>query len=228
MNIENMIIEVTRKCQFKCQHCLRGASQNKDLNNDYIDLLLEKVNCIGSITFSGGEPSLNVSAINRFLNVCEKNSISVGSFYISTNGKDIPIDFVVSCIKLYSYCDEKECCAVRISNDYYHQIEGKYDTTLLDALSFSGRKNLKEGSNDFYLLKQGFATTTGSLDVSDEGFVVEGDRVSGEVYLNALGEIISGCDWSYENQKNHKVCSARQISLEAFENYIPVNVDKLQ
>ena len=51
--IENLCVEVTRKCNMKCAHCLRGDAQNMDINTCYIDTLLENVSGIGSITFTG-------------------------------------------------------------------------------------------------------------------------------------------------------------------------------
>jgi len=60
MNIDNLIIEITRKCNFTCDHCLRGEAQNKDIDHKVIDALLDNnIEYISNITFTGGEPSLN-------------------------------------------------------------------------------------------------------------------------------------------------------------------------
>ena len=34
MLIDNLILEITRKCNFQCKHCLRGNSQNKNIDFD--------------------------------------------------------------------------------------------------------------------------------------------------------------------------------------------------
>ena len=62
ISIQNLAIEVTRKCNIKCAHCLRGDSQNKDIDLKYIDILLDQVNYIGHFCPTGGEPSLNIKA----------------------------------------------------------------------------------------------------------------------------------------------------------------------
>ena len=61
--LDNIAIEVTRKCNMGCEHCLRGNAQNMDIDFGYIDSFLNDVSSIGTITFSGGEPALNVEAI---------------------------------------------------------------------------------------------------------------------------------------------------------------------
>ena len=54
MNIRNLIVEVTRKCNMYCDHCLRGEPINVNMKKEYIDLLLDQVDNIGSVVFTGG------------------------------------------------------------------------------------------------------------------------------------------------------------------------------
>ena len=70
MNLNNIVykdlfIEVTRRCNMSCKHCLRGDAQNLDIKLESIDLFLSKLKnkCFKRILFTGGEPSLNVEAI---------------------------------------------------------------------------------------------------------------------------------------------------------------------
>ena len=86
-NINDLVIEVTRRCNMSCDHCLRGDAQNKDIDIAYIESLIKQVNYIHAIAFTGGEPSLNVSAIEQTLNLCKQYNVSVGSFYMPLMGK---------------------------------------------------------------------------------------------------------------------------------------------
>ena len=74
MHINNLMIEVTRRCNLKCDHCLRGDAQNKDISTEYIDALLDQVTSIGSVTFTGGEPFLATYIIDYFLNKLKESS----------------------------------------------------------------------------------------------------------------------------------------------------------
>jgi len=141
MNIDNLIIEVTRKCNFTCDHCLRGEAQNKDIDYKVIDALLDNNNIeyISSITFTGGEPSLNCNAINYFIDKCIKNNISIGSFYIATNGgaSSGSLEFLQVLIKLFCFCSDNEISNCEISQSDYHCYSQDQDAIQrLKCLSF--------------------------------------------------------------------------------------------
>ena len=91
-SVSNVVIEITRRCNMCCAHCLRGDAENVDIQERYIDAFLdsfEKGACISYIVFSGGEISLNIPAIRYILKAVKERNISVGSFYMVTNGKAV-------------------------------------------------------------------------------------------------------------------------------------------
>ncbi|KKM62622.1 hypothetical protein LCGC14_1519910, partial [marine sediment metagenome] len=124
MNLNNLILEATRKCNFTCEHCLRGDSQKKDIDIAVIDSLLDNndINYISCVTFSGGEPSLNIGAIDYFIEKCKSNNIEIGNFYIATNGGKTSgtMEFMQLLIKLYCFCSDNEISLVQISKSDYH------------------------------------------------------------------------------------------------------------
>lgn len=65
--IKNMSIEITRRCNMSCAHCMRGDMQNVDLSHQDIRNVLKYVKDIHSLTLTGGEPSLNPEAIRYIL-----------------------------------------------------------------------------------------------------------------------------------------------------------------
>lgn len=58
ITFENLTIELTRRCNMKCGHCLRGEAQEVDIDRKYIDSLLDQTELIGGMFFTGGEPTL--------------------------------------------------------------------------------------------------------------------------------------------------------------------------
>ena len=225
MEYSNLIVEVTRNCQFQCQHCLRGDRENLNISTDIIDTLLEDTEYISMLTFSGGEPSLATNLISYFLDICIENNIEVGSFYIATNGANISVDFIVTMLRWYSYCIEKEMCFIEVSNDIYHSEEGNYDTVLLEALSFFNRKHTEENynyDNGKYLLDEGYTNENGigsGRAVTVSPVTTKDDFYEADIYLNAEGNIINGCDWSYENQNEHILCNVKDVK-QFYENLI--------
>ena len=116
MHISNLVIEVTRRCNADCSHCLRGEPQLKDLSLVYVDALFQKIRGgIGNLTFSGGEPSLVPEVLKGVLDLAQKHGIDVGGFYITTNAYAITTEFLVAVIRWYAYCEEKEMCAINWS-----------------------------------------------------------------------------------------------------------------
>lgn len=218
MNIRDMIIEVTRKCNIQCDHCLRGDAVNLNMKKEYIDSLLDQVTGFGGIVFTGGEPSLNVPIMEYFLEECKQRNIPIDYFYIATNGVNVSEQFVIFCLKLYSYCYEKDSCRVDLSNDEFHGYESGYDIELLSGLSFFGKKFEKDDYNYMGgagLINEGrSAKKRGAHDpiVIDDNMTLEEFENECEVYLNCKGEIINGCNWSYKNQKLHKLCDVGELS----------------
>ena len=222
MRIDNLIIEVTRQCNMSCEHCLRGDSKKLNISHEYIDSLLQQVEEIGSVTFSGGEPTLNLKTLEYFLTEVKRLNIPVTSFYIATNGLVVSEEFVLFCLRMYAYCYEKEYCRVDISNDMYHAQEGEFDIELLSGLSFFGRKFEVDEYNygKSTLINQGRSSEGHSI----KSYPIKTmENFNGAyIYLNCKGNIINGCDWSYLNQPKHKICEVSELTtffnkIEAYE-----------
>ena len=56
ISVNNLIIEITRKCNMNCEHCLRGNSQNIDVNFEHVEKLFSQIDYISTLSFGGGEP----------------------------------------------------------------------------------------------------------------------------------------------------------------------------
>ena len=223
MDIETVIIEITRRCNMLCEHCLRGDAQQKDIDHRYIDSLLEKTNYINAITFTGGEPSLNVEAIEYTLAKCKELGVDVGNFYVATNAQEASDEFILVLMKWYMYCSDNEISQVAISNDDFHEVDedvrDKLMTLKFAALKYPDGKyqgqeyNINEGRQ-----KENYNT---GRDNTEDEFEIDDDRITeGNIYLNCDGDIINGCDWSYENQKKHIICNVDDISIETMQKYI--------
>ncbi len=174
----DLVIEVTRRCQIQCDHCLRGDAQDLDIKLSDIDKVL--TGYINNLTFTGGEPSLNVKAIEYTLAMCKARDIEVYSCYIATNAVDISDAFLVACLRWYDYCEEM---SVQHSNDNYHY---NADSSMLKGLSFFSEKG-----NRMTLINQGRAYSNREAEDGED-----------MIYLNAQGKILKGCDYSYETQDN--------------------------
>jgi hypothetical protein len=203
----------------QCEHCLRGARQNVNIPKHVIKEFFSKLSGVGCLTLSGGEPSMAVKQISYVINAIKKYNVSLGSFYIATNGKRISQKFMAAILKLYMLSEDKSFCGIHVSIDDYHDNKGSDGIELLKALSFT-----KALYRRYYrLLGQGLALDNGIGDVSPscELYDIYNNEIhEGAVYLNALGDIIAGCDRSYEEQLNQKVCNYNDDLIAAFTEWM--------
>lgn len=220
MQINNLIIEVTRKCNMACDHCLRGDAQKMNIDHSYITALLENVKYVSSIVFTGGEPSLNVKAIRFTLDELKRLRIDVNNFYIVTNGSKSSMskEFTDVCCDLYRYQDDHDDVGkyiLEMSDDYYHDQD--LHRKVIDHLSIY--TFFRTRGNDYSrggLIKQGRQEDGRELIVP-EHLSVDFDTYDGEphldddVYLNTKGLITTHCDMSYENQDANFVCHVSEI-----------------
>ena len=159
----SVFIEVTRRCNMCCAHCLRGDAESIDIQEKYIDAFLdnfEKGAYISSLTFTGGEISLNIPAIRYTLKAVKERGIAVGSFYMVTNGKAIDkmADLAMASLEWWTYCDEKDddMCSLCISSDNFHEAIPYESKSILSGLKY----NRNDKVTDFhraYLLNEGRA-----------------------------------------------------------------------
>ena len=140
IKLDNLIIEVTRRCNLTCAHCLRGAQQRVNIKKEHIEQLLSNVCYICDITFTGGEPTLYLKGIEDTLDVIEKNGITVNSFYIATNGcfsrkaRTKLMELIVRMNDIAYNMDDIPTITIDLSNEIYHyeEIVGKDLCNLLD------------------------------------------------------------------------------------------------
>ena len=108
--IKNLCIEITRRCNMRCAHCMRGNAEAVDISLRHITNVLRHVRYIHHFNITGGEPSLNVRAIRHILERVRAYEITVNDFYIVTNGSvaSRSEEFIEACAALYEYQQEKE------------------------------------------------------------------------------------------------------------------------
>lgn len=68
-----LTIELTRRCNMSCEHCLRGDAQNVTISEEIIDKIFEDTeNCL-QLYVAGGEPLLEPDRLRYLLDKVSKN-----------------------------------------------------------------------------------------------------------------------------------------------------------
>lgn len=164
ITFETVMIELTRRCNMRCGHCFRGEAQNVDINCKHIDALLEQTEMIGELVLTGGEPTLNMDAMEYLLDrLCERG-IPVLKFQLLTNGL-IYSERFIEIMKGFSevveisrrvgfggkYPDITENFIIGISMDRYHELSDIVET------HYAQYKRALLGKASVLMVKQGNA-----------------------------------------------------------------------
>lgn len=102
--INNLYIEVTRKCNMNCNHCLRGEKENENLSlNDINKLFDNEILKIKNLTITGGEPTLNIKAILQIIKNIISNNIFIDHFVMVINGSIYNQSLIDELNNFYNY-----------------------------------------------------------------------------------------------------------------------------
>ena len=196
VRIYDLCLEVTRRCNMECGHCLRGEAEDVDMSKEIVDQVLEQIDRISTVTFTGGEPTLNMDLIRYFFKRAEELDKMPYSFYIVTNGKAFQHELAIELLKWYPKMEESDFCGVAVSLDDWHD---ELETPpILKALIFYTAE--KERDSRFVPRREGRAASLNwSQPVSHSCDIKMEDDEIQLLYVSANGNMIGDCDLSYEH-----------------------------
>lgn len=107
-------IEISRKCNLNCAHCMRGISSNISISTDLIDRLFDEVILADMLVISGGEPFLCYEEIKSLCEIIKRKCVQISAVTIVTNG-------TVYDDRIYKVLEETfDKVRVNISLDSFH------------------------------------------------------------------------------------------------------------
>lgn len=122
VEIASLVIELTRRCNQACIHCMRGDAQNVDITKEMIDNLFKnddhEIVKIHSLIFTGGEPFLNKEIYIYIINYIISNKIEVEFFSMYTNGLVYDEEIMTTLADFEKYCFTSVICKI----DQFHQL----------------------------------------------------------------------------------------------------------
>jgi len=212
--INNLLIETTRRCNMSCAHCLRGKARNVDMTDQILANLFEDVEEVHELVFTGGEPFLNLKAIQETRRLMESNNVYFGGFFVATNAKQDNPSALQEMVEFYLYADDKESCSITVSRDDYHDDIPQKNVDRVKALSFYSTSHDEISGNrpherSRYLLDVGNARLNqigkkpSPVQYHDDPINIEVREPEGptlwveQLYVSANGNIVINCDQSY-------------------------------
>ena len=217
MEISSIAIEMTRRCNMTCEHCLRGDARNVDLLPGVIEALVYEIDqriveC-EYLIFTGGEPLMNHKPIIWALKELMKAHpfVSVPQFDIVTNGSFWHPDLILTLIEYHALCtihQGESGCTICVSTDQYHDGPDELIHEMYRSLYFYSPS--KEGNIEpKSIIDQGRAHQHSLAEREDM------PGLSDTVYITYDGNVLFGCDYSYDNMPKHYIGNILEEPLSA-------------
>lgn len=224
MYVSQLVLEITRRCNMQCLHCLRGNAQRLDMSREVIDAVFRQISSVGSLTLTGGEPGLAIPVIELITECIRIRNVDLQNFWVVTNGKT-PIPrakkFAAALERLLWLCSENdpEMSGLSVSGDEWHDwvdIPEVYET-----LSFF--KTHRHGpQHEKYVIQEGRARLNGlggreAQDMAPFDASIQSDGhlyIANDLYIAANGNVTSTCDLSYARIDSECLGNVLTDSLE--------------
>lgn len=222
---DSLVIEVTRRCNMCCAHCLRGEAQNLDITHEILEEIAKSITPC-EVTFTGGEPTLNIGAIRDYFALAKKYGTLPSSFYVVTNGEtsaELQKELALTLLEAYPDMDDPDMCGVAVSRDMYHGFTGKDNAAILRGLSFYRLEDkFVSAKMSGWIIDTGRASKNGigersSPPISESLEDIFEDRITANgaecemLYVAANGNVIDNCDNSYEDIDAEALCHISEL-----------------
>lgn len=231
-SVTDLCIEVTRRCNMQCEHCLRGDAENKDIQFEYIKNAISVLNCIRTITFTGGEPSLNIPAIRYTMQELQRQNKQIENFYVVTNGLENQSELAVALLEFHTQTMVPEADGVALSIDMFHAYNGEANP-LVRGLSFYACDKEHDIGNDTlsWVISRGRAEDNGFGEPEDNQqyeFPSHEELYHNEfelLYLSVTGRVYPEGNASYQDMDEGSIQSMDCRTKEAFEKDLQAWLD---
>jgi MoaA/NifB/PqqE/SkfB family radical SAM enzyme len=186
------IFEITRKCRCKCEFCLRGNPQNKQMEPFAFRRMIERMD-VDNIFITGGEPLLNIPILRELL------SFDLGMIGFITSGNIPKNTWNEVCDVLYMLKSNAFEFFMEKSIDKFHPKNNGFFWEAEDewGFEFSGRDNLRSKEQIF------MGRAQYGRDMEEYLFDTDTDD-SLQLYVNVDGDVYPSCDLSYAFQRKYK------------------------
>jgi len=214
-----MLIEVTRRCNLKCEHCIRGKAENRDITQDVINRIANE--CDDEIvTLTGGEPTLS----KNLWTILRGSGFKPSILAIVSNFQVWKKKWWTECLE-YCSCHGIELHIAMSDNPWTQEQQEKRDLNYmkLKALTeqYSVECSMSKRKMDWNskIINEGYAEDNCIGSVSLETYE-DLDDVKHDMTVTVDGDIIPVCNYSYKRAKLLSLGNIKNITtLDALARY---------
>lgn len=125
---DELMIEITRKCNLACENCLRGDAQNITMSKEVIDRIFEDAPDCKQVLFTGGEPLLAINEIGYFIDKLIASDWTTSNIAMTINGT-ICNPKIIDIANKFCQSRSDSTFHIIISDDEFHD-KGKSESAL--------------------------------------------------------------------------------------------------
>ena len=204
--IERLVLEVTRRCNHNCAHCMRGPKENLDMSKELIDIIINDNVSYKIINFSGGEPTLNPDVIIYTIDRIIEKHIPVRSIQMITNGLIFNPDLVDAFNRFVEYrrnIFEEEIKKASLPEEIIEELRDYYELTNYSAcIDFSNSKYHPGVSKE---IKKQYIDRSKGIRINDYNLtewqvVKTGNATFGEEYKPGFNPLLIDYDEKNDTQ----------------------------
>lgn len=213
LNLKHLLLEVTRKCNMACRHCMRGDAEELSIDYAVIDRIFQDTRHIEHLCLTGGEPSLVPHVISEIVYRAGIWRCTIGSFFCATNAKVYSQPFVNALTELYRYCTNEKRCVLTATIDQFHEEADSQALELYRMLPYYHPIYEHGQIPPYSILEEGRAREngTGQVKIPIKGYVYDADYTGfrctfgDSIYINAKGNVLLNADLSYKSQTEFSI-----------------------
>lgn len=205
--LEKLFVEITRRCNKECLHCMHGTAQNANTTEEIIDKIFDDIEDVMYIVLGSGEVLLEIPKVAYFIQKLLDSSWSTSTIEITTNGT-ICDKSIIDILELFCQFQNGNYALLRISNDQFHDVRQyrrayEFYRPLVDAVNAKIQKENRTGG---ILLTY---TQTKSADLKSL------------LYTGNAVELIDSGQGKYQHGKNVRYPFTSKHRVKILENTIP-------
>ncbi len=132
-----LIVDITRKCNRNCIHCMNGEPEDQSISNKTIDALLDQTQYIRKLYISGGEPLIELERIRYLLDSLKKRNIVVEKVRVITNGTIQSEEFCDLFREFTEFTTKKKSKIVISYDPFHNQVKSSLTADFYIAKGFT-------------------------------------------------------------------------------------------
>lgn len=239
-SIDTLIVEITRRCNLKCEHCIQGEAQNITITKKIIDKLFHQVDKVKEIRIAGGETLLEIETLEYMLQAIDLYGLETAAVSLITNGT-IRDSRVIEVFDGFVKKKNNRYVSMLISDDNFHDIDQSKKTLrfyssinsnnkiLIKLFSDSGEPNVNNGAPltysgraITYIEKNGFKDVSNIVikenSIRTHQICVKENTIKCMLQLSANGGIGLTLYADYETSDKLSIGNIQQCSLKDIIN----------